>query len=396
MNKRAKDTLVLGLAFFATVFGAGNLIFPVNLGNQAGESWLQGAIGFLMSDVGLTVAVLIALFKVGGDTQNFGKRIHPNFGKVIGAVSIICLGPLIAIPRNGALTYELSVVPQLGEINPWLFSIVYFGICLFFVLRPSQILDRLGSILAPILVAVLLYIIYLGVTAPIGEKTASVITNVFGKGITQGYQTLGAVGSVVIGGLFLTNLTRKGYTSFNEQVKISVNAGLVAGVLLAIIYGGLIYVGATTSQTLAGQSNAPLLSTIADRLLGGVGQAVLSITVALACLTSSIGLLAMTGDIFQSISGGKLKYRTTVLVTAAFSTVLAVVGIDKIIVLAGSILTVLYPVIIILTVITFLDSYLTSRKLQASLVLGTFAISLLITLQDLKLINLELLSIFSF
>ena len=38
------DVLFVGLAFFASYFGAGNLIFPPMLGLQSGSNWLSGMI----------------------------------------------------------------------------------------------------------------------------------------------------------------------------------------------------------------------------------------------------------------------------------------------------------------------------------------------------------------
>lgn len=57
----AKETIAIGLMLFALFFGAGNMIFPPQLGQAAGENVLLTIIGFLLTGVGLPLLGVIAV-----------------------------------------------------------------------------------------------------------------------------------------------------------------------------------------------------------------------------------------------------------------------------------------------------------------------------------------------
>ncbi|MDL0416223.1 branched-chain amino acid transport system II carrier protein, partial [Clostridioides difficile] len=190
-----KDVIVIGFALFAMFFGAGNLIFPPYLGVLSGSSWLIAFIGFLFADGGLALLAVIAATKFNGDTSKMFSRAGKGLSIALGCAMVICIGPLLAIPRTAATTYEMGILPTIGSgISPVIFSIVFFALVLVLTIRPSKVVDIVGAILTPALLIALAVLIVKGIVSPLGEiRDSSLIQNVFAEGITQGYQTMDAL-----------------------------------------------------------------------------------------------------------------------------------------------------------------------------------------------------------
>ena len=66
MKLRKKNLLVVSVMLFALFFGAGNLIFPPFLGQNAGANTLPAMVGFLVTAVILPVlGVVVVAASVG-------------------------------------------------------------------------------------------------------------------------------------------------------------------------------------------------------------------------------------------------------------------------------------------------------------------------------------------
>ena len=105
MNTKNKDIIITGFALFAMFFGAGNLIFPPYLGVITGDKFLIGFLGFIIADVGLSLLAILASAKSDGDTGRVFGRAGKLFAIILGSAIMICLGPLLAIPRTAATTF---------------------------------------------------------------------------------------------------------------------------------------------------------------------------------------------------------------------------------------------------------------------------------------------------
>lgn len=157
-----KNHLAVGFMLFALFLGAGNIIFPPLLGQLAGENIVPAMIGFLITGVGLPLLGIIAVAKNGGDLQEVASRIHPWFGVIFTSVVYLSIGPLFAIPRTGAVTYEIGIAPYLSDAqaDSWvplfISSFIYFAISLYLALNPTKLVDRIGKILTPALLIVIL------------------------------------------------------------------------------------------------------------------------------------------------------------------------------------------------------------------------------------------------
>ncbi len=378
MNKKTLgDVLVVGFALFAMFFGAGNLIFPPSIGILSGDKWLLALGGFLLTGIGMPLLGIIAVSKSGGSMENFAKKVSPTFAKILGSVIMLAIGPLLAIPRTGATTFEMAVKPIFANASPILVSIIFFGITLYFVMSPSKIVDNIGKILTPILLVTIGFIIFKGFTAPIGDLVVTDIANPFSRGFTEGYQTMDALGSIILASIVISSIIAKGYTKQKEQMKITILSGIVAATGLLLVYGGLMYLGATAVSTFpADMDKTQLIISITGLLLGDFGKIALGLTVGLACLTTSIALTATAGDFFNKLSNNRVSYRSVVILTTVFSAIVSNAGVETIVNFAVPLLVTVYPVAIVLIVLAIFDNFVINRGVYIGAVYGALLVSL--------------------
>ena len=375
MGKKTTDVLVVGVALFAMFFGAGNLIFPPFMGLLAGTSWSWALLGFLITGIGMPLLGIMAAARAGGTVEHLGRRVNPWFGRVLSIVVILAIGPLLAIPRTCATSFEVGVRPAFAGFPAWLFSLLFFGLALYFALNRAAVIDRIGKFLTPFLLITLAWIILRGVLAPLGPVEDTGLASPFGRGFREGYQTMDALASIVFAEIVIAALVFKGYANVPDQVRMTSLAGVIAAAGLGLVYGGLMYLGAT-SGSLYPESveRTDLLIGIAQGLLGGTGKVALGLAVGLACLTTAIGLIATVGDYFSSLSKGRVDYKVICVATAVFSAVFATVGVTTIVTVAVPLLVTVYPVAIGLIVLTMIA--VRYRAVYAGAVVGALVTSI--------------------
>ena len=344
--KKRFDFIAVGFTIFAIFFGAGNLIFPPEIGMNSGRQWFMSFVGFFISGIGLPLLGILALNKAGS-LEKFGEKIGNRFTNIYTALILICLGPIVAIPRTGASTYEMSIVPNLGTgISPVIFSIIFFGITLILTLKPTKIVEYIGKILTPIILIILLFIIVKGMFFTKHIFTQG-IGNPFSYGFINGYQPMDALGAPLTAVIAINAIVALGYTNNIEKKSVLKKASFVSSVGLVIIYGGLLYLGAALGGYFPqGISQTELTIGIAHMILGDFGKVALGIAVAVACLTTAIGLTAMVGEFFSKTL--KIKYEIIVIAICISSALISILGIGSIINIAVPILKIFYPMQIVL------------------------------------------------
>lgn len=384
MNKN-KDILIIGFALFSMFFGAGNLIFPPYIGISSGSSWLISFLGFILADVGIILLSIIAISKAGS-LQNVIGRAGKKFGITLEFLMMLCLGPILVIPRTGATTFEMSILPLAKNFNPVLFSVIFFSITLLLTIKPTKVMDIIGKFLTPILLLSLAFLIVKGIVSPIGNLEDVNSSDLFITGVTQGYQTMDALGIGGIVALIMTSLVSKGYTDKNENISLAIKSALIACVGLTVVYGGLTFLGATASSLYdTNISQTALLINITHQLLGSTGTIMLAVVVGFACLTTSIGLTSVTGKFFEDFTNKKLKYEHIVIFICVFSAIVSNFGVDKIIQIAIPILSLIYPVTIVLVVMNIFKKIIPNDMTLKGAAYATFLISLLNVIDSLGL-----------
>ncbi|NFA60978.1 branched-chain amino acid transport system II carrier protein [Clostridium sporogenes] len=380
----SKDFIVIGFALFAMFFGAGNLIFPPFIGNLVGDKVPAAIIGFLITGVGLPLSAIIACAKINGTFSDISSRVGKYFSVISTTALILAIGPMLCIPRTAATTYELTVQPIFPSIGPVVSAIIYFAVCLFFVLRPSGIVDSIGKILTPCLLVMLAIIIIKGLVSPLGPVVSTNFQGAFSTSLLEGYQTMDTMGSVIFASIILASVRSKGYTDEKYVISVTIKSGMVAIVGLGLVYGGLMILGSQTSQIITGEiGRTALVIEIVKRDLGSAGIIILGIAVGLACLTTAIGLLSTGAEYLSKLTKNKVSYNAFAIIISVVSGILGIGGVDKIIKFSVPILQILYPIVIVLIVITLAGKAVKNDSIVKFTVYITLIVSIIDTLNTL-------------
>ena len=356
-KKSSLDFLFIGLAYFACYFGAGNLVFPPKLGLQSGSSWLGGAIGLGISGIVLPLLALVIISYRGGDVESITKRVHPKLHVAMLAVlMLLCM--FISIPRTAAVATELGVSGIFGTVPYIPVVIVYFVICFLVGKNKESVLDKIGKYLTPLMVVILFVVVIKGLVSPLGTPGAPTVTNPTINAVLTGYQTGDVLVSVLMAAVFIGTVHEHGYKRGKEETTVVIKASIVAFICLFVIYGGLLYIGATVN-TEYDQSigNAELLVELIRRLGGQIAMSAFGIAVILACLTTAIGQLTSVADFYEGtkLFKDKVSYRTLFIVAAVISAAVATLGLDTIISLAAPIFSLAYAPCLVLMLLGILQ-----------------------------------------
>ena len=350
-----RDVIVIGFALFSMFFGAGNVVFPPYLGLEAGPEWLTGFTTYFIADIGLALVGLFALLRVGS-SEAVLNRVGRVPAEILMCAIILCIGPMVAIPRTSASTYEMAIAPNISGVSPILFSAIFFALILALCIKESAVVDIVGKILTPLLLLGLFAIIIKGVVTPVGEISAlPQISNVAVTGIKAGYQTMDALAALPFGIIVLQSVTAKGYDNSKRQFRVVGGSAILAGVLLLAVYMGLAYLGATVSGQYNGTiGRAQLVMAIVEALMGKVGMILFGVVVGLACVTTAIALTSSAAAYFAELCRGKVPYKAFVIAICVFSAVVSNLGLDRIVAVAAPVLDVIYPPTLVLIFISLL------------------------------------------
>ena len=209
-------------------FGAGNLIFPPQLGQLSGTNMLVSMGGFLISAVGLPILAIAVVAKAGG-LHILASRVHPRFAFAFTLLIYLSIGPFLGIPRAASLAFEMGISPFLsntvGESNlPLLiYTLVYFGIAYWLCMSPSKLVDRFGKVLTPVLLVLIASIFVFSLFKPIGELVAPIGDYAqfpLLKGFLEGYMTMDAIAALNFGIVISIALKGMGVTEEKNLCQI--------------------------------------------------------------------------------------------------------------------------------------------------------------------------------
>lgn len=379
-KKHVTDSIVVGFALFAMFFGAGNVVFPPYIGMHAGEQWANGFLFYFIADIGLALVAMFAILHAGG-ADNITGRIGHVASKVLMCAVILCIGPMVAIPRTAATTLEMSVTPFFSGMSPVVFSIIFFAVILLLSIKQSAVIDIVGKILTPALLIGLLVLIVKGFVSPIGDivDTGVSASEVTVNGIKSGYQTMDVLAAMAFGIIILSSADEKGYTDSKSAAKMIGIAAALSGVLLMIVYFGLTYLGATASTVFPTDiSRANLVIGIVELLLGKAGLIIFAIVIALACITTAVALVSSAASFFAKLANDKISYGVFVVVICVSSAVISNLGLDMIIAIATPVLDIVYPPMLVLILLSWFGDKL-HKSVYVSSVAGSLIASVLAT-----------------
>lgn len=391
---KGRDLLLVGFTLFSMFFGAGNLIFPPGVGAQAGNLIWLAMLGMAVSAVGLPVLGVVAVARSGG-LSALGNRVHPAFSKVFTIIAYLAIGPCLAIPRTASTSFEMAVPPFVGLDAPiWLlqliYSVLFFALALLVALRPEKLTDRLGKIMCPILI-LLIVVTFMGclLNPPGGygapQSQAYAASPVI-KGFLDGYQTMDTIAALAFGIIIALNIRARGVEENRAVVRGTVKAGCIAGVMLLVVYAMLAHVGALSGGAFPGTANgATVLTSIISTLFGKVGNALLAAIFMVACFNVCVGLICSCGEFFHT-QFPRISYRIWAVIFAAVSLLIANAGLAAILEVSVPVLSAIYPVAIVLIVLSLFQKWLASTRYVYPVAIAfTGAASVLYALVDAKL-----------
>lgn len=354
----------VGLMLFALFFGAGNLIFPAFLGQQAGENWFSAMLGFLLTGAGLPLLGVIAIgYSNSRDVQVLASRVTPLYGILFASALYLAIGPLFATPRTATVSFEIGVVPYISEESKTLalalFSLFFFGVAYWLSLSPGKLVGRIGKILTPVLLVTIAILMGYAAMNPMGALTApqgDFAIRPFAKGILEGYGTMDAPALLVFAIIVIDAVRAMGVDNRAELLRTTTIAGVVAATCLAVVYLMIGYMGATSVAGLGMQENgAAVLSKTAQFYFGNAGNILLSVIVFLACLSTAIGLIVANAEFFNRLCPG-ISYKTFVTIFTLVSMGFANKGLAGIISFSIPVLMLLYPLTVVIILLAFLHN----------------------------------------
>ena len=363
-----KEYIILASMLFGLFFGAGNLIFPVSMGQQAGANLWPAIVGFCLTGVGLPLLGIAAM----GISRSEGlfdmcSRVGRPYSYFFTCLLYLSIGPLFAIPRTATVSFSVGILPLIpaesSKLVLCVFSALFFAAVLFFSLRPSGIMTWIGKILNPLF---LLFLGILTVTAlanPMGdpavcEPTGNYAEMSFFQGFLEGYNTLDALASLAFGIVLINAIRNLGIREPKTISGITLKSGVLSTVLMAAIYCVLTLVGAQ-SRAVYGISadGGEALFLIGSHYFGTFGGVLLGITVTFACMKTAIGLITSCATTFVELFPKSLSYKAYATVFCLFSFGIANFGLSRIIELSLPVLMFLYPLTITLILLCLFGSW---------------------------------------
>ncbi len=361
---------VIGTMLFGLFFGAGNLIFPIQLGQLAGTNFWFALIGFLVTAIGLPFLGILAIGLSGSNgLRDLASRIHPLFGVIFSLALYLTIGPFFAIPRTATVPFvvgfEPFIQPQYTSLFLGLFSFVFFAIVYYFSLNPAKIMDYIGKYLTPAFLIFLFMLIITSILSPMGhfkQPMGEYINSAFMTGFKEGYNTMDALASLAFGIVVINAIKSSGITEPKEIAKATWKSGIFAMSLMMLIYGLITYMGASSIAAIGTFDNGGLIfAAVAKHYFGSFGAILLAIIIVLACLKTSIGLITSCSEFFNEVFP-KVSYKWFVFILCLVSFTIANFGLTNIIKFAIPVLMFLYPLAIVLILLALSASLFKNKQ----------------------------------
>ncbi len=359
MKKNLSVIEIISVAsmLFGMFFGAGNLIFPVHMGQLAGSSLLPAFIGFAVTGVGLPLLGIAAFGITRSDgLRELASRVSDKYAVFFTTLLYLTIGPCFAIPRCATTSFTIGLEPLLGTNKLWLavFSLVFFALVLFFSLKPSGILTWIGKIINPLFLVFICALIITALLSPMGAVTSATPDEgyrqgAFFTGFLEGYNTMDAIASLAFGIVVINVIRGLGVTDSVDVTRSTIRAGIFSCLFMGLIYLGTCVVGAQSRGLFETSANGGIaLAQISGHYFGSVGQIFLAVMVTLACLKTSIGLVTSLCQAFAGMFSGGKHYSRWAVGFVIFSFLVANLGLTSIISYAVPFLMFIYPLVITL------------------------------------------------
>ncbi|WP_238900746.1 branched-chain amino acid transport system II carrier protein [Clostridium sp. YIM B02500] len=367
-----QQNLLIGSLLFGLFFGAGNLIFPVQMGQQAGDHAFTATIGFLITGVGLPILGIIASALSRSESLfDMARPISSRYASIFTCLLYLTIGPLFAIPRTATVAFEVGIHPFISDgylkLGLIIFSLIFFAFTIYFSLKPGQILDWVGKYLTPIFLVLLSILLIATFVNPMGQASqfpaqGNYATQPLFTGLLDGYNTMDALASVAFAIIIISNIQKLGVKNPQSIAIETCKSGLVSVIGMTIIYGSLAYMGATSLGSVNRADNGgSILSMVSNHYFGFTGQILLAFIVGIACIKTAIGLITSCSEMFSEMFPNSISYKKYAVLFTVFSFIIANFGLSNIIQLSIPVLMFLYPLVITLILLSLLAPFINKQ-----------------------------------
>ena len=392
MKLGKRKMLLVSFMLFSLFFGAGNLIFPPFLGQNAGNTTPLAMLGFLITAVVLPVLGVVVVAEFDG-LEKLARKVDPRFAIVFTILIYLSIGPGLGIPRAASVPFEMAISPYLPEgasfrLFMLLYSLVFFLIAGWLALTPNKLVERIGKVLTPsllILLAFLFISFLLNGKTDVAAAQPAYMDGPFVKGFLEGYQTMDTIAALNFGLVIATTLRTLNVKEKKNVMHYTVRAGIFAGSILSLIYVMLSFMGMKTSAVYSIEGNgAWTLRCIVHQLFGNTGAVLLAAIFTLACLTTCVGLITSISQYFTTLSK-KLTYKKWVFIIVGFSFIVCNQGLNTILSISVPVLNAIYPISIVLIVLGLCNKWIRDNKyIYPCTVAGVGFVSVVYALEGLN------------
>ena len=358
-----KQRILVATTLFGMFFGAGNLIFPVHLGQLAGRNAVSAMIGFIITAVGIPILGVAAIGNTHSDgLQSLANKVGKGYGYFFTCLLYLTIGPFFAIPRCATTSFTIGILPLMGSRFPeslglFIFSLVFFVLVLLFSLRPARITVWIGKIINPLFlvffaILVITALCHPGASISSVEPDSTYQSGALFSAFIEGYGTMDAIAGLAFGIVVIDIIRAMGITDDSAIAMDVLHSGILTGLLMAGIYVATILMGAQSRGLFDISENGGIaLAQISSHYLGTGGSIVLALTVTFACLKTSIGLVTSCAESFTRMFPKGFSYKAWATVFTIFSFCFSNFGLSKIIAYSLPVLMFLYPLAITLIVL---------------------------------------------
>ena len=363
-----KESILVGSMLFGMFFGAGNLIFPVHMGQLAGTNVWPAIFGFVLTGVGIPLLGVACLGASKKDSLfDLASLVGDKYKYFLTTILYLTIGPFFAIPRCASTSFTIGLSPLVTDdkivIAQLIFTFIFFAIVLFFSLRPSGIMTWVGQFINPIFLVFLIILIIISFINPLGSINSvtpdeAYIGAPFFKGFIEGYGTMDAIAALAFGITVIRVVRDLGIKNEADVAFNTVKAGAIGCGLMAIIYVLTTLMGTMSRGVYATSENGGIaLSEIAHHYFGRFGIYFLLAIVTLACLKTALSLVISCSEMFSKMFPNFLSERTWAIIFTAFSFVVSNFGLNAIITYAIPVLMFLYPLTISLILLALFGKF---------------------------------------
>ena len=364
-----KEYVYVASMLFGLFFGAGNLIFPIHMGQMAGANVWVSVLGFLVTGVGLPLLGVAAL-GISRSTGLFdlSSKAGKPYGLFFTCLLYLTIGPFFAIPRCATTSFTVGleqILPNNGRerLYLFLFTLAFFAAALIFSLFPGKILTVVGKILNPcflLFLGVLVAVSLISHSADVSDVApqGDYVSKPFFTGFLDGYNTMDALAGLAFGIIVVRVISGLGVKEPGAIASNTVRSGIFSCLLMALIYVAVAVVGAQSRGIFETSENGGIaFAQIAQHYLGYAGLFVLAATVTLACLKTSVGLITSCAETFSGIFKKGPSYRVWAIIFSAVSFLFANLGLNSIITYSLPVLMFLYPLAIVLILLALFGKF---------------------------------------